>query len=102
MRGSEGEEGSRESRTNEGYKQFCRISIPAAQLRGPVLSALMGNTAHNGEKTVQEKSYWLKMNDCGIGRVKTMYAYLIYIIQNLQNGKNAGSYKKTHLPANVP
>lgn len=31
-----------------------------------------------------------------------MYAYLIYIIQNLQDGKNAGSYKKTHLPANVP
>ncbi len=33
---------------------------------------------------------------------KTMHTYLIYIIQNLQDGENTGSYKKTHLPANVP
>ncbi len=33
---------------------------------------------------------------------KTMHTYLIYIIQNLQEGENTGSYKKTHLPANVP
>ncbi len=104
MRGSQGEEGSRESRTNEGYKQSLAASailllsseVRSYRLLWEILLTML-------KKTLQEKSYWLKWMDVELEKgAKTMHTYLIYIIQNLQEGENTGSYKKTHLPANVP
>ncbi len=99
MRWSQGEEDSRESRTNEGYKQSLAASAMLSS--EDTIPGTIGSFGKYG--SLQEKSYWFKWMDVELEKgAKTMHTYLIYKIQNLQDGENTGSYKKTHLPANVP